>query len=72
MLIMAKARLPAMPAISVFFSTSSLSLLTMRVPGWSGALVLRMQIGMPTSRTGEMASSCSTEAPMYESSRISA
>ena len=31
--VIANARLPEMPAISVFFSTCSLSLLTMRVPG---------------------------------------
>ena len=37
---------------------------TIHVPLSSGALVLRILIGMPSVLTGKIASSCSTEAPI--------
>ena len=43
----------------------------MRVPGASGLFVLRMFTGMPRWKTGSSVSSCRTENPAYESSRIS-
>ena len=49
---------------TVLATTSGERLETMRVPGCEGALVLRILTGIPTSRTGAMASSCSTLAPM--------
>ena len=55
---------PLMPAISVQVSAVALSLGTMRVPTSSGRLVLRMATGMDASRTGRMASSWNTLAPM--------
>ena len=42
----------------------SLAVSEMMVPGSSGALVFLITNGMPASRTGKTASSCSTLAPM--------
>ena len=54
---------PAMPVMVRSFSISS-GVSTIIVPGWEGSLVLRMLVGMPALRTGKIASSCSTVAPM--------
>ena len=61
-----KPFLPAMPVITKrdFWQV----LPTIQVPSSSGALVLRMLMGMPCWRTGKMASSWSTGTPMYASS----
>ena len=65
-----KSFLPAMPVMRCSRSCS-VAVSRMTVPWADGSFVFLIWMGMPTSRTGKMASSCRTEAPMYESSRIS-
>ena len=55
---------PAMPVMKRSLISSSGKRSMMSVPGWSGALVLRMFSGIFFSRTGNTAPSCSTCAPM--------
>ena len=61
-LIEQKPFFPAIPVIVYFGLRQVLS--TMKVPLSSGRLVLRILIGMPSLRTGKIASSWSTVAPM--------
>ena len=64
-----KPGFPAIPVMTFFPAPSAEA--TIIVPGSSGLLVFLILIGMPIRRTGKIASSCSTVAPMYESSRSS-
>jgi len=64
---------PFLPAIPVITESSYVSEdATIIVPGSDGSLVFLMFIGIPSRRTGKIASSWNTIAPMYESSRSSA
>ena len=67
-----KLRLPAMPVMKRSPLPRSSAPSTIRVPGSSGRLVLRIFRAMPFSLTGRIDSSCMTEAPMKASSRSSA
>ena len=68
-----KLRRPAMPVMKRWLSDSfALIDSIIIVPGLSGSLELRMFRGMFFSLTGRMNSSCSTDAPMKDSSRSSA
>ena len=58
----ANPRFPAIPVIVYFGFLQVPS--TIRVPFSSGAFVLRMLIGIPSLRTGKIASSCSPLAPI--------
>ena len=63
---------PFLPAIPVMVYVGLLHVLsTIIVPGSSGQLVFLIFIGIPSALTGNMASSCKTLAPIYESSRSS-
>ena len=64
MVMMEKPFLPAMPVMKPPSSISSPMDSKIIVPGWSGALVLRMLSGMFFSRTGKIVPSCRTCAPM--------
>ncbi len=61
---------PAIPVICPTLSPFGTSR-TINVPGSSGALVLRIRIGIPASLTGKIDSSCKTLAPLYANSRSS-
>ena len=61
--------LPAIP-VSVLLEEFSLEL-TINVPLSSGALVFFMFIGIPAFLAGKTASSCNTDAPIYDNSRSS-
>ena len=63
---------PFLPAIPVIIYSGFLDVLsTIIVPWSSGAFVFLILIGIPSLRTGKIASSWRTVAPMYESSRSS-
>ena len=63
MLMARKSRFPVMP-VMIGSDSEVPALSEMMVPGSSGRLVFLMTMGMSASRTGKMASSCSTDAPM--------